>query len=149
MHVLRAEKGFIIVGQETDGTVTPGDVGLDWAIGKSKRDFVGKRSLARPDPARPDRRQLVGLLTADPRLVLEEGMQITQAKTVATGTPALGHVTSSYGSSTLGRSIALALVAGGRARIGTTLHVQLATGGIPAQIVAPVFYDPKGARLDG
>ena len=23
MHVLRAEKGFVIVGQETDGTVTP------------------------------------------------------------------------------------------------------------------------------
>ena len=48
MHVLRAEKGYIIVGQETDGTVTPDDVGLGWAIGKSKPDFVGKRSLARP-----------------------------------------------------------------------------------------------------
>ncbi len=149
MHVLRAEKGFIIVGQETDGTVTPGDVGLDWAIGKSKRDFVGKRSLARPDMVRPDRRQLVGLLTADPRLVLDEGAQITEAKTVATGTPAMGHVTSSYGCSTLGRSIALALVAGGRARVGATLHVQLAAGGVAAEIVSPVFYDPAGARLDG
>ena len=49
MHVLRAEKGYIIVGQETDGTVIPADLGLDWTIAKSKPDFVGKRSLARPD----------------------------------------------------------------------------------------------------
>ena len=48
MHVLRAEKGYIIVGQETDGTVTPDDAGLGWAVGKNKPDFVGKRSLARP-----------------------------------------------------------------------------------------------------
>jgi sarcosine oxidase subunit alpha len=149
MHVLRAEKGYIIVGQETDGTVTAADLGLDWAIGKSKRDFVGKRSLARPDLTRSDRRQLVGLLTADPLLVPDEGAQITEAKTVATGTPALGHVTSSYGGSTLGRSIALALVAGGRARTGATVHVQLPTGGVPAEIVSPVLYDPAGARLDG
>jgi sarcosine oxidase subunit alpha len=148
MHVLRAEKGFIIVGQETDGTVTPGDVGLDWAIGKSKPDFVGKRSLARPDMRRPDRRQLVGLLTADPHLVLDEGAQITEAKVVETGTAALGHVTSSYSESTLGHSIALALVAGGRARMGATLHVQLPGGAAAVKIVSPVFYDPAGARLD-
>jgi sarcosine oxidase subunit alpha len=148
MHVLRAEKGFIIVGQETDGTVTPGDVGLDWAIGKSKRDFVGKRSLARPDLLRPDRRQLVGLLTDDPLMVLDEGAQITEEKTVATGTPALGHLTSSYCVSTLGHSIALALVAGGRARMGETLHVQSPGGAAAAKIVSSVFYDPKGARLD-
>ena len=61
MHVLRAEKGYIIVGQETDGTVIPADLGLDWAIGKAKRDFVGKRSLTRPDMLRADRKQLVGL----------------------------------------------------------------------------------------
>jgi sarcosine oxidase subunit alpha len=77
MHVLRAEKGYIIVGQETDGTVTPADLGLDWAIGKAKRDFVGKRSLRRPDMVKPDRPQLVGLLTKNPTVVLEEGSQIT------------------------------------------------------------------------
>ena len=64
--MLRAEKGYIIVGQETDGTVTPDDVGLGWAIGKAKQDFVGKRSLARPAMTAPDRRQLVGLLTVNP-----------------------------------------------------------------------------------
>ena len=62
MHVLRAEKGYIVVGQETDGTVVPADVGLDWTIAKAKRDFVGKRSLTRPDMLRGDRKQLVGLL---------------------------------------------------------------------------------------
>ena len=28
LHVLRAEKGYPIIGQETDGTVTPDDLGL-------------------------------------------------------------------------------------------------------------------------
>ncbi len=76
MHVLRAEKGYIIVGQETDGTATPDDVGLAWALGKTKPDFVGKRALARESMQRPDRKQLVGLLTEDPKVVLEEGAQI-------------------------------------------------------------------------
>ncbi|MFX6980526.1 aminomethyltransferase, partial [Acinetobacter baumannii] len=53
MHVLRAEKGYISVGQETDGTLTPDDAGLGWAVGKKKPDFVGKRSLARPDIVGP------------------------------------------------------------------------------------------------
>jgi sarcosine oxidase subunit alpha len=63
MHVLRAEKGFIIVGQETDGTVTPYDLGMDWIVSQKKADFLGKRSLSRPDTARAGRKQLVGLLT--------------------------------------------------------------------------------------
>src|SRR3546814_3514302 len=111
MHVLRAEKGYIIVGQETDGTVTPDDVGLGWAIGKAKPDFVGKRSLDRPALMAKGRKQLVGLYTADPSIVLEEGAQVT----VPAGGPSLGHVTSSYHSASLGRSIALAMVKDGRA----------------------------------
>ena len=123
MHVMRAEKGYVIVGQETDGTVTLADLGLDWAIGKTKKDFVGKRSLTRPDMLAENRKQLVGLLTEDPNVVLEEGAQVTESATPAVGSPALGHVTSSYRSETLGRSIALALVAAGRSRMGKTLHV--------------------------
>ena len=147
MHVLRAEKGYIIVGQETDGTVTPLDAGLGWAIAKSKPDFVGKRSLARETMLAPDRKQLVGLLTVDPKVVLEEGAQI-----VATpGQPApmrmIGHVTSSYHSAVLGRSIALALVRGGRARLGETLYVPMPGGDIAVQVTATVFYDLEGARL--
>jgi sarcosine oxidase subunit alpha len=149
MHVLRAEKGYIIVGQDTDGTVTPDDVGLSWAIGKAKPDFVGLRSLQRPAMSAPGRRQLVGLLTADPKQVLEEGAQVMAAAGAPVPTRPLGHVTSSYFSSVLGRSIALALVAGGRARQGTTLYVPLPRGEVAAQVSSPVFYDPEGKRLHG
>ena len=149
MHVLRAEKGFIIVGQETDGTVTPDDVGLAWAIGKGKRDFVGMRSLSRPDMVRSGRKQLVGLLTADPKRVLEEGAQVVEGLRPPAGTPALGHVTSAYWSEALGRSIALALVADGRTRIGTRLNVPMPDGDVAVDVVTPVFLDPKGERLNG
>ncbi len=149
MHVLRAEKGYIIVGQDTDGTVTPDDVGLGWAVGMTKPDFVGKRSLTREDLLKPDRPQLVGLLTNDPRLVADEGGQVVAYADPAPGTPALGHVTSAYASATLGRSIALALVESGRARTGETVHVTTMRGTIPATIVEPVFYDKPGERLHG
>ena len=145
MHVLRAEKGYIIVGQETDGTVTPDDVGLSWAIGKAKPDFVGKRSLARPAMAAPDRKQLVGLRSKDGRSVLEEGAQVVAPS--APGTP-IGHVTSSYYSAVLDAPIALALVRGGRARMGETLHIPMPGGAIPVEIVQPVFLDPEGTRVN-
>jgi sarcosine oxidase, subunit alpha len=148
MHVLRAEKGFIIVGQDTDGTVTPDDAGLSWAIGKRKADFVGKRSLARPDMVRPSRKQLVGLITSDPNVVIEEGAQITTLPRPPIGTAACGHVTSSYWSAALGHSIALALIADGRARIGEKLFVPMPGGAIPVEITTPVFIDPRGERLN-
>jgi sarcosine oxidase subunit alpha len=148
MHVLRAEKGYIIVGQETDGTVTPHDVGLGWTIGKSKGDFVGKRSLVRPAMVRDDRKQLVGLLTSNPNVVLEEGDQIVADSRESIPMTMIGHVTSSYWSATLNRSIALALVRGGRARIGARLHVPTRTDSVVVDVVQPVFYDPKGLRLD-
>jgi sarcosine oxidase subunit alpha len=148
MHVMRAEKGYIIVGQETDGTVTPNDLGLDWAIGKAKKDFVGKRSLARPDMRVANRRQLVGLLTSDPQVVLDEGAQITASRVPKIGEPALGHVTSSYMSPTLGRSIALALVAGGKSRTDETLFASTPTDAAAARIVDFVFFDKEGTRID-
>ena len=146
MHVLRAEKGFIIVGQETDGSVTPGDLGMDWIIAKGK-DFIGRRSLSRSHMLRDDRKQLVGLLTADPTVVLPEGGQIVADASVPVPVPMLGHVTSSYFSASLGRSIALALVKGGRARAGETVEIPLTNGrSICAVIANPVFLDPEGAR---
>ncbi|MBW0003538.1 MAG: sarcosine oxidase subunit alpha family protein [Hyphomicrobiales bacterium] len=152
MHVMRAEKGYIIVGQDTDGTVTADDVGLSWAIGKTKKDFVGKRSLARPALSDPGRKQLVGLVTEDPELVLEEGAQIIAEEPTASHRSAphkmIGHVTSSYFSATLGRGIALAMVAGGRRRMGETLYVPMPEGSIKAVVTNPVFLDPEGKRLD-
>jgi sarcosine oxidase, subunit alpha len=147
MHVLRAEKGFVIVGQETDGTVTLADLGLDGAIGKTKKDFVGKRSLIRPDMQATNRKQLVGLLTDNPAIVLEEGAQVTESANPPSGSSALGHVTSSYASATVGRSIALALVAAGRSRIGAKLNVPMPGGAVPVTVTAPIFYDKPGTRL--
>jgi sarcosine oxidase subunit alpha len=149
MHVLRAEKGYIIVGQDTDGTVTPDDAGLSWAIGKAKPDFVGKRALQRPAMISPYRKQLVGLLTRDAERVLEEGAQIVSTKHRAAPEPAVGHVTSSYYSPSVGRSIALALLSSGRARLGEMLYVAMPDGDIPVQVASPVFYDPQGSRLNG
>jgi sarcosine oxidase subunit alpha len=149
MHVMRAEKGYVVVGQETDGTVTLGDLGLDWAIGKTKRDFVGKRSLTRLDMLAANRKQLVGLLTEDPTILLEEGAQVTESTAPPIGSSALGHVTSSYRSEAAGRPIALALVAAGRSRIGQRLYVPMPGGAVPVALTAPVFYDKTGARLDG
>jgi sarcosine oxidase subunit alpha len=145
MHVLRAEKGYIIVGQETDGTVIPADVGLDWTIAKSKPDFVGKRSLDRSEMLRADRKQLVGLLGGDRADLLEEGAQIV----LDTNAPAraLGHVTSAYWSETLQRPIALALVAGGRQRIGNVLYVSMTDRAIAVRVTEPIFYDREGNRL--
>jgi sarcosine oxidase subunit alpha len=149
MHVLRAEKGYIIVGQDTDGTVTPYDAGLDWAVGKKKPDFVGKRSLARPDIVAAGRKQLIGLLTDDPDVVLEEGAQIVLDPRQPIPMKMVGHVTSSYWSATLGRSIALALVKDGQARMGETLFVPMPGKTLTAKVSGMVFYDPEGSRLDG
>jgi sarcosine oxidase subunit alpha len=147
MHVLRAEKGYIIVGQETDGTITPYDLGMDWIVSKTKKDFIGKRSLARADTARPDRKHLVGLLTENPSEVLPEGGQIVAELKDKPPMAMIGHVTSSYWSPNVGRSIALALVRNGRNRMGETVFVPLPDRTIPARVTEPKFYDPEGARL--
>ena len=146
MHLLRAEKGFIIVGQETDGSVTPDDVGLGRLLSRRK-DFLGRRSLLRPDSLRPDRKQLVGLLSDDPAQVLPEGSAVVDAPGPRRPLPMRGHVTSSYFSPVLGRSIALALVSGGRAALGERLYVaNLYDRWLPARSCNPVFYDPENAR---
>ncbi|MEM7568121.1 MAG: aminomethyltransferase family protein, partial [Pseudomonadota bacterium] len=126
MHLLRAEKGFVIVGQDTDGTVTPHDLRMSWGVSAKKPDFVGKRSLDRADTARKDRRQLVGLLTDDPGFVPMEGAQVIAEEAESSGpTPMLGHVTSAYRSPNLNRSIALALIDDGTTRMGGTVYVSV------------------------
>jgi sarcosine oxidase subunit alpha len=149
MHVLRAEKGYIIVGQDTDGTVTPNDAGLDWAVGKKKADFVGIRGLKRPDLVAEGRRQLVGLKTRDPDVVLEEGAQIVADPEQAVPMKMIGHVSSSYWSENCGRSIALALVEGGARRTGETLYVPMPDRTIEVEVTGTVFFDEKGERLNG
>jgi sarcosine oxidase subunit alpha len=149
MHVLRAEKGYIIVGQDTDGTVTPDDAGLAWAVGKKKADFVGIRGLKRPDLVAEGRKQLVGLKTKDPSIVLEEGAQIVADPNQPVPMKMLGHVTSSYWSENCGHSIAMALIAGGRAKMGETLYVPMPDSVIAVEVCDAVFYDKEGGRING
>jgi sarcosine oxidase subunit alpha len=149
MHVLRAEKGFIIVGQETDGSITPGDLGMDWIVSKRKADFIGKRSLARSAIAGGERKHLVGLLTDDAAEVLVEGAQLVETPPSRPPATMVGHVTSSYMSPNVGRSIALAMVKNGRERVGGRLFAAMENKAIPVSVVRPVFFDPEGGRLDG
>jgi len=149
MHVLRAEKGYPIIGQETDGTVTPQDLGMEWIVSKTKPDFLGKRSFSRTDTSRADRKHLVGLLPADPNELVPEGAQLVADPVHPVPVPMLGHVTSSYRSAALGRTFALALVESGRERIGQTVYAPLPGRTIAAEIVDSVVYDKEGARRDG
>ena len=128
MHVLRAEKGYVIVGQDTDGSVTPHDLGMDWIVNLSKGDFVGRRSLRRSDVVRPDRKQLVGLFPEDIHALLPEGAQLVLEDTGRIPMPLAGHVTSSYRSPALGRTFALAMLAGGHAMHGRTVYAPLPEG---------------------
>lgn len=148
MHVLRAEKGFIIIGQDTDGSMTPADMNMNWVVAKNKPfSFVGQRGLARADCKRNDRKQLVGLKTLQPETVLPEGAQIVNDPAQPLPMSMQGHVTSSYFSACLGHSIALAVVKGGLQRMGQVVHCPLADGrNVAAEIVSSVFYDPKGER---
>ena len=147
MHLLRAEKGFIIVGQDTDGTMTPIDLQMDWVVSKKKYDFIGKRSLYRSDTMREDRKQMVGLLTDDPNTVLEEGAQII-SELNQTPVKMLGHVTSSYFSPNLGKSIALAVVKGGKNMMGKKLFIPMEDKTINVTVVDPIFLDKENERLN-
>ena len=147
MHLLRAEKGFIIAGQDTDGTMTPVDLQMNWIISKKKYDFIGKRSLYRSDTVREDRKQLVGLLTDDPKEVLEEGAQIV-SNVNKKPIEMLGHVTSSYYSPNLKKSIALAVVKSGKKLKGQKMFVPMKNKIINVTITDTVFLDKENKRLN-
>ena len=147
MHLLRAEKGFIIVGQDTDGTMTPIDLQMDWIVSKKKYDFIGKRSLYRSDTIREDRKHLVGLLTDNPKDVLEEGAQIV-ADLNKKPIDLLGHVTSSYFSPNLNKSIALAVVRSGKKMKGQKLIVPMENKNINVTVVDFIFLDKENKRLN-
>lgn len=150
MHVLRAEKGFVIVGQETDGTQTPQDLGMDWIVSK-KKEFIGKRSFRRSDTAKSDRHHLVGLMPIDKNKLLPEGAYIVNKDSFKNNSKNshIGYVTSSYTSDVLERTFALAMISNGRNKIGQIVEVPLGNEIIPAEIVDSVFYDKENRRRDG
>ncbi len=140
LHVMRAEKGFVMIGDETDGTVIPQDLGLGWAVSKKKTDFLGKRAQQRRHMVDQNRKQLVGLYTLDSDYVLPDCCHAVEDGKI------IGHVSSSYFSPTLGRSIAMALIKGGAGRMGQILNFVIDGKEVQAKVVDPVFYDKEGAR---
>ncbi len=148
MHVLRAEKGFIIVGQDTDGSMTPYDMDHGWAVSNNKPfSFIGKRGMNRADCLRTDRKQLVGLMTTDPTAELPEGAQAVRDPAQTIPMTMVGHVTSSYHSAFLDRRIAMAVIKDGLQRKGEKVYFPLLNGSfIEAEICSTVFLDAEGSR---
>jgi sarcosine oxidase subunit alpha len=147
LHVMRAEKGFIMIGDETDGTVIPQDLGLNWAISKKKEDFLGKRGQERTFLASDDRWQLVGLETLDGSVLPDGAYCIAPGKNANGQGNVQGRVTSTYYSPTLSRGIAMGLVHKGPDRMGEVVEFNTVQGGtVSATIVSPVFYDPDGEK---
>jgi sarcosine oxidase subunit alpha len=150
MHVLRAEKGYVIMGQDTDGTQTPHDLNMSWIVSK-KKEFIGKRSLQLPYLQQAGRPQLVGLLPEQGDEVLPEGAYVIalDAKPDEQGkTSHTGFVTSSYYSPTLGRAFALALIANGLNRMGEVVKVPIGKKLLQATICDAVFIDKENLRRD-
>ena len=147
LHVLRAEKGFIMIGDETDGTVIPQDLGLDWAISKKKTDYIGKRGQERIHMVRPDRWKLVGLETLDGSVIPDGAYAVDEGKNANGQRNTQGRVTSTYYSPTLGRGIAMGIVRDGPKRMGEVIEFPKTDGtSVKARIVDPVFYDKEGAK---
>lgn len=146
LMIMRAEKGYIIVGKDTDGMSRPMDFGLTAPLEKKKVEFIGRRSLLAKEAQRPDRRQFVGLEVVDggpPFATGAHGVERREGKTRS-----LGYVTSSYLSSTLGRPIALGLIERGSSRHGDIIDIQHLGGVRQARITGPCAFDPEGARLN-
>ncbi len=150
LHVLRAEKGYIMIGDETDGTVTPQDLGMNWIISKVKTDYLGKRAQERPHLTDSGRWKLVGLRPVEAKAELPAGSHAIEDAVNEHGqTRMIGRVTSSYFSPVLNRTIALGLVERGPERMGETLRFSTADGPVPARICETVQYDPEGRKLNG
>ncbi|WP_265499334.1 sarcosine oxidase subunit alpha family protein [Paracoccus beibuensis] len=150
MHVMRAEKGFIMIGDETDGTVIPQDLSLGWAISKKKADYIGKRAQRRLHMVDGKRWRLVGLESVDGQVLPDGAYAVAEGVNPNGQRNVQGRVTSSYHSPTLGRPIAMGLVRHGPERMGQVLDFPMPSGQVmQARIVDPVFYDKEGSRLNG
>ena len=147
LHVLRAEKGFIMIGDETDGTVIPQDLGLSWAISKKKEDFLGKRGQLRSHMVDPDRWKLVGLESTDKSVIPDGAYAVAEGENENGQRNVQGRITSTYYSANLERGIAMGLVHNGPDRMGEVITFPKTDGTqVQAKIVNAVFYDPAGEK---
>ena len=147
LHVMRAEKGFIMIGDETDGTVIPQDLNLAWAISKKKPDYLGKRGQERSFLANPERWRLAGFQTLDGSVVPDGAYIVAEGHNANGQRNTQGRVTSTYYSPTLKHGIAMGLLRGGLDRLGDEVEFGTLAGGVVrARVVDPVFYDKEGAK---
>jgi sarcosine oxidase, subunit alpha len=147
LHIMRAEKGFIMIGDETDGTVIPQDLGLGWAISKKKADYLGKRGQERMFLASADRWRLVGLETLDGSVIPDGAYAVADGVNENGQRNTQGRVTSTYYSPTLKRGIAMGLVLHGPERMGEVLQLTKIGGEtVAARIVDAVAYDKDGEK---
>ena len=147
MHIMRAEKGFIMIGDETDGTVIPQDLNLGWAISKKKADYLGKRGQERTHLASPDRWKLAGFETLTGGVIPDGSYIIAEGFNGNGQRNTQGRVTSTYYSPTLKKGIAMGLIKGGMDRLGDVVEFNTITGGtVKAKVVDPVFYDKDGEK---
>jgi len=147
LHVMRAEKGFIMIGDETDGTIIPQDLGLHWAISKKKEDFLGKRAQQRSFMDNSDRWQLVGLETVDGSVIPDGAYAVGEGVNDNGQKNTEGRVTSTYYSPTMDRGIAMGLIHNGPDRMGERVEFPKLDGSsVFAKIVDPVFFDKDGEK---
>ena len=149
LHIMRAEKGFIMIGDETDGTIIPQDLGLGWAISKKKADFLGKRGQERVHMTDPERWKLVGLETLDGSVIPDGAIAVAPGFNANGQRNTEGRVTSTYYSPTLKRGIAMGLVRRGPERMGETVEFpKIGGGSVTARIVDAVFFDKDGEKAN-
>jgi len=144
LGVLRAEKGYIFVGQDTDSETMPHDIGMGGARDKRGDAYVGDRSLFTPFAKREGRKQLVGIAAAglEPIPVGAHALEQANGKRRS-----VGYVTSSCLSPALDRPIALGLVERGRKRLGEELQFEHLGLRFTGTLVGSCFLDLSGARL--
>ena len=147
LHVMRAEKGFIMIGDETDGTVIPQDLNLGWAVSKKKKDFIGKRAQERIFMNDPNRKTLVGLSLQNSSEKIPDGASVIIGGVDQANDNVIGHVTSTYFSPTLDKPIAMALLKDGKNLLGRSIKIPVDPDKILKAIVTePKFYDVEGNR---
>jgi sarcosine oxidase subunit alpha len=145
LGILRAEKGYVYIGQDTDGETMPHDLGMAGPRSKRLDSYVGDRSLFTPAASKPNRKKLVGIL-AEGNAPIPVGASAIEI--VARRKRGLGYVTSSHMSRHLGHPIALGLIEGGLARASEVIELEHLGQRFRARLSSPCFLDPKGERLN-
>ena len=144
LNTLRIEKGHV-TGAELNGNTSADDLGFQRLL-KKQGDFIGRTLSQRPWLKAAERLQLVGVRPLDRRRRLRNGMHLLAP---GAGSASLGYVTSSTPGAALEGWVGLALLSGGRQRIGARLIGSSPIHGetTEVEIVSPHMLDPENLRV--